>query len=111
MLVNVMGAFGSGKSTLVNILGEDLDAKKYLENPYAIPIMADESISSLHDSRNVILAGAADFFNIKVNLTVKRIVCLFGNVHRRAAHIDRRLAGRVDRQRDAAFVPHDERTQ
>ena len=33
MLVNVMGAFGSGKSTLVNILGEDLDAKKYLENP------------------------------------------------------------------------------
>ena len=41
MLVNVMGAFGSGKSTLVNILGEDLGAKKYLENPYAIPILKD----------------------------------------------------------------------
>ena len=45
----------------------DLDGMaRVRKNPYAIPIMADESISSLHDSRNVILAGAADFFNIKV---------------------------------------------
>ena len=36
------------------------------KNPHSIPVMADESISSLHDARNVILAGGADLFNIKV---------------------------------------------
>jgi len=41
MLINVMGAFGSGKSTLVKILSEDLGAKEYLEDPYAIPILKD----------------------------------------------------------------------
>lgn len=41
MLINVMGAFGSGKSTLVRILSEDLEAKEYLEDPYAIPILKD----------------------------------------------------------------------
>lgn len=45
----------------------DLDGMaRVRRNPYSIPVMADESISSLHDARNVIMAGAADLFNIKV---------------------------------------------
>ena len=41
MLINIMAAFGAGKSSLVKILGDDLNAKKYLEDPYAIPILKD----------------------------------------------------------------------
>ena len=45
----------------------DLDGMaRVRKNPWAIPVMADESISSLHDARNVVMAGAADLFNIKV---------------------------------------------
>ena len=45
----------------------DLDGMaRVRRNPYGIPVMADESISSLHDVRNVIMAGCADLFNIKV---------------------------------------------
>ena len=36
MLINIMASFGAGKSSLVKILGDDLNAKKYLEDPYAI---------------------------------------------------------------------------
>ncbi|AFU63150.1 deoxyguanosine kinase [Lactobacillus phage ATCC 8014-B2] len=41
MLINIMAAFGAGKSTLVEILSKDLEATKYLEDPYAIPILKD----------------------------------------------------------------------
>lgn len=33
---------------------------------HSVPIMADESISSLQDAHNAIKAGAADYYNIKV---------------------------------------------
>ena len=45
----------------------NLEGMRHVRNhSCAIPIMADESISSLHDAHNVIQAGAADYYNIKV---------------------------------------------
>lgn len=41
MLIEVLGSFGSGKSSLVDIVGDEFKAKKYLEDPNAIPILKD----------------------------------------------------------------------
>lgn len=45
----------------------NLEGMRYVRNhSHSVPIMADESISSLQDAHNVIQAGAADYYNIKV---------------------------------------------
>ena len=41
MLIDVLGSFGSGKSSLVDILGDEFNAKKYLEDPDKVPILKD----------------------------------------------------------------------
>lgn len=41
MLCEVLGSFGVGKSSLVNILGDELGATKFLEDPEKVPILRD----------------------------------------------------------------------
>lgn len=41
MLIEVLGSFGAGKSSLVDILGDEFNGKKYLEDPNAIPILKE----------------------------------------------------------------------
>lgn len=40
--------------------------KRVREHSQAIPVMADESVSSLHDAANVVRASCVDWYNIKV---------------------------------------------
>ena len=41
MLCEILGSFGVGKSSLVNILGDELGATKFLEDPDKVPILKD----------------------------------------------------------------------
>lgn len=41
MLCEILGSFGVGKSSLVNILGDELGATKFLEDPEMVPILKD----------------------------------------------------------------------
>ena len=38
-LVEIIGSFGSGKSSLVKLLSKDLDAVPYLEDPNKVPML------------------------------------------------------------------------
>ena len=45
----------------------NIEGMKYVrDHSCGVRIMADESISSLHDAHNIICGGCADFFNVKV---------------------------------------------
>lgn len=41
MLVEVLGSFGAGKSSLVDILSKELGGVKYLEDPESVPLLKD----------------------------------------------------------------------
>lgn len=48
------------------VKAHDLEALKYVTDHTATPIMADESVFSAHDAKQVLAMGAADLLNIKL---------------------------------------------